>query len=104
MRLIDSDTIIHYQTYDDEYEEYLEHESTVADFLDGMTDEGCPKPVDAVSLKHGRWVTDGIVMDDGELLMTRCTVCGTPYEYGYDMRYCPFCGAKMDGKDGDGNG
>ena len=57
--------------------------------------------VDAVPVKHGRWVTDGIVMDDGELLMTRCTACGTPYEYGYEMPYCPNCGAEMDGKDGE---
>ena len=48
MRLINSDAIVHYQTYDDEREEFHEHESTIADFLDDMTDEGCPKTVDAV--------------------------------------------------------
>lgn len=59
--------------------------------------------VDAEPVVHGRWVTDGMIMDCGEYLMTRCTACGTPFEYGYDMPYCPQCGAVMDGKDGDGN-
>lgn len=46
---------------------------------------------------HGRWETDGIMMDDGEYLVTRCTACGEAYEYGYNMPFCPHCGAKMDG-------
>lgn len=43
MRLIDADKMIHYQTYDDEHEEFREHTSTIAEFLDTMTDEGCPE-------------------------------------------------------------
>ena len=58
--------------------------------------------VDAVPVRYGRWETDGMMMDDGEYLMTRCTACGEAYEYGYNMPFCPNCGAKMDGK-GDGN-
>lgn len=50
MRLINADAIVHYQSYDDEHEDFPEHESTIADFLDAMTDEGCPKPVDAVPM------------------------------------------------------
>ena len=50
MRLINADAIVHYQSYDDEHENFSEHESTIADFLDEMTDEGCPKPVDAVPM------------------------------------------------------
>ena len=57
--------------------------------------------VDAVPVRHGRWETDGMMMDDGEYLMTRCTACGEAYEYGYNMPFCPNCGARMDGKDGD---
>lgn len=56
--------------------------------------------VDAVPVRHGRWK-----MVEGELsFWDMCSVCGrkilhrTPY---YD--FCPYCGAKMDGKDG-GNG
>ena len=59
-------------------------------------------PADAVPVRHGRWVTDGMMMDDGDYLMTRCTECGEAYEYGYNMPFCPMCGADMR-KDG-GNG
>ena len=59
--------------------------------------------VDAVPVRHGRWETDGMMMDDGEYLMTRCTACGEAYEYGFNMPFCPNCGARMDGK-GNGNG
>lgn len=53
------------------------------------------RPVDAVPVVHGRWETDGIMMNDGEYLMTRCTACGEAYEYGYNMPFCPNCGADM---------
>lgn len=65
--------------------------------------QGLPE-VDAVEVVHGRWETDGMMMDDGEYLMTRCTACGEAYEYGYNMPYCPNCGAKMDGKGGEQDG
>lgn len=52
--------------------------------------------VEAEPVRHGRWETDGMPMDDGEYLMTRCTVCGTAYEYGHNENYCGYCGAKMD--------
>ena len=52
--------------------------------------------IDAEPVRHGRWETDGMPMDDGEYLMTRCTVCGTAYEYGHNENYCGYCGAKMD--------
>lgn len=54
-KLIDADTIVHYQTYDDEYEEFPEHKSTIAELLDMMTDEGCPEAVDAVPLGVEMW-------------------------------------------------
>ena len=57
--------------------------------------------VDAVPVVHGQWK-----MVEGELAFwNMCSVCGrkilhrTPY---YD--FCPNCGARMDGEDGDGNG
>lgn len=51
---------------------------------------------DVQPVQRGRWETDGMPMDDGEYLMTRCTVCGTAYEYGHNENYCGYCGAKMD--------
>lgn len=52
--------------------------------------------IDAEPVRHGRWdyVT---VVDEG---FWRCSNCGTPSEaIGAKKlyKYCPFCGAKMDG-------
>lgn len=55
--------------------------------------------VDAVPVVHGQWV-DCENHNDIE----QCSVCGMIYRYPsfYKYNYCPNCGAKMDG--GDGNG
>lgn len=45
MRLINADTVVHWQSYDDEHETFPEHTGTIAEFLDAMTDEGCPESV-----------------------------------------------------------
>lgn len=50
--------------------------------------------VDAVPVVHGRW-TD----KDGGI--ATCSVCGDRWGVWSVMKYCPSCGAKMDGKDGD---
>ena len=58
---------------------------------------------DAVEVVHGEWT---IIEDDYSFLTTlRCSVCGEEYcfeEYDEDLpphyRYCPNCGAKMDGE------
>ena len=47
-RLIDADTVVHWQSYDDEYETFQDHEGTIAEFLDSMTDEGCPECVNTL--------------------------------------------------------
>lgn len=97
-KLIDADTIVHYQTYDDEYEELQNHKSTIAEFLDTMTDEGCPEAVDAVPVRHGEWRAAAYGF-------WQCTVCCFASEaYAADILYkfCPNCGARMDGR-GNGN-
>ena len=48
MKLIDADVVVHWQSYDDEHETFPDHEGTIAEFLDAMTDEGCPECVNAV--------------------------------------------------------
>lgn len=45
-RLIDADTVVHWQSYDDARETFPEHEGTIAALLDQMTDEGCPEGAD----------------------------------------------------------
>jgi len=65
---------------------------------------------DAAPVVHGRWKA---VTEDMVTYKRICSCCGK--EAPYDMRdedplsegyymlypYCPWCGAKMDGKDGD---
>lgn len=49
--------------------------------------------VDAVPVVHGRWQSNGI---HGSVLC-RCSECH--YDAAaYSFRYCPMCGAKMDGE------
>ena len=48
--------------------------------------------VDAVPVMHGRWVNNGIP----DSMLSGCSVCGCPYGSS-GFRYCPHCGAKMDG-------
>lgn len=48
MKLINADMVVHWEAYDDEHESFTRHSGTIAEFLDKMTDEGCPETVDAV--------------------------------------------------------
>ena len=49
--------------------------------------------VDAAPVVHGRWLNNGI---HGSVLC-RCSECH--YDAAaYSFRYCPMCGAKMDGE------
>lgn len=58
--------------------------------------------VDAAEVVHGRWeetlVPDGYVQKASRV-RKKCSVCGWTNACRY--KYCPDCGAKMDG---DGNG
>lgn len=57
--------------------------------------------VDATPVRHGRWINQGFNP-------VRCSVCGvTPNALRGttvqpDFKFCPYCGARMDG--GDNNG
>ena len=62
--------------------------------------------VDAEPVRHGRWTADESTYTDGE---AQCSVCKTTF-YVDDLycvgekaqselpKYCPHCGAKMDGE------
>lgn len=99
MRLIDADAKIMAQFYDDEYEDWIVKEITVADYL-SFSDTPIPF-VDAVPVVYGRWI-----IDKG---LYRCSICNrlwselwwaeiVPLEKMIEiMPRCPKCGAKMDG-------
>ena len=41
--MIDETKTIHTQVYDDEHEEWIDKEMTIAEYLDAYTEEGCPE-------------------------------------------------------------
>lgn len=49
--------------------------------------------------RHGRWIKEPSLMAPNY----KCSKCGAAYEWweSYEAHYCPNCGAKMDGGDGD---
>lgn len=76
--------------------------------------------VDVVPVRHGRWIpVDSYSAFGGDestwmahgnpIAYYYCSECKEQTYAGEDgepllTKYCPDCGAKMDGKDGDGNG
>jgi len=92
MKLINANLVVHWEAYDDEHESFTRHSGTIAEFLDQMTDEGCPETVDAVTVRHGRWEWNG------EAFI--CSACGNghkgqPTIMGQPMfEFCPMCGAR----------
>lgn len=60
-----------------------------------------PIAADVAPVRHGRWIGY-----DGD--SWKCSICGEEDCYAYDLnvnrftdKYCPNCGAKMDGGDDD---
>ena len=83
------------------HEFYDSIEQAISDSEDGVP---CDHLIEVSPVRHGRWEE----RDDGfGGTYYRCSVCGedwctidgTPAENG--MRYCPQCGARMDGDSDD---
>lgn len=103
MRPIDADTVVHWQTYDDEHETFPEHEGTIAEFLDSMTDEGCPEAVDAVPVvrcKDCKHRPTGTNRDDLEFPDDKCPCQCEDFWYSWKPADDWFCG-NGERKDGD---
>lgn len=62
------------------------------------------KTVEAEPVRHGRWEYD---KKDCRAVCSNCHCHGGPYlfdkqsfkEYTEEQKYCPYCGAKMDGEE-----
>ena len=48
---------------------------------------------DVAPVVHGDWIEDGYI---GYPCV--CSICGTPTDKEFRTRYCPNCGARMDGE------
>lgn len=60
----------------------------ITDLVDGIP------AVDAVPVVHGRWViSSGSLWPIGD-----CSVCGEQHIGTNSAKYCPNCGARMDGE------
>lgn len=67
------------------------------ELIDWCTDE-CVRlgyamlTTDVQEVKHGKWLAYRFNLE-----VVRCSICGAVYEGGDSFRFCPKCGAKMDG-------
>ena len=56
-RLIDANTVVTIQVYDDMTEEYSTKKMTIASAIDEWSDEGCPPTVEAIPIEWiKKWV------------------------------------------------
>ncbi len=86
MRLIDADK---YLTQIED--QYMEHDITRSTYID-LEDRIMQQPtVDAEPVRHARLVN---ASPYGE-----CSCCGVLIDSRDRFRYCPYCGAKLDGEE-----
>ena len=88
--------------------EYIDREALLRRLPDDLPYKGSVKRVlmqaptaDVVEVRHGEWIEkddgwDGVLYTCSVCNCDWCTIDGTPFEN--NMRYCPECGAKMDGE------
>lgn len=95
MRLIDADVL------QDGIEEWIDTVGNVTigkglsyyGELQGCIEE-CPT-IDAEPVRHGRWIEKPFLLG----ISNFCSLCGENYGMPHGkFKYCPNCGAKMDGK------
>ena len=95
MRLIDADAL------KKEIDDYWNPDMAVSEIW-GVIDNA--PTVDAVLVKHGRWIVDtkfgNDVLSGGKMVI--CSRCGKGGRFDGGSPYCSNCGAKMDGGNTDG--
>ena len=89
--------------------EYIEREALIEelkrrDFLPVIVKQAIEAvpAADVAPVRHGRWEDwwpgIGLIMT-GEEMLYRCSVCDAKYSTVESYKYCPNCGAKMDGEE-----
>ena len=86
-------------------DEYIKREAAIEAIMSEPPDAHYPQwyaekiksipAADVAPVRHGRWVTTYDIVHI-------CSVCGEWCGCGGCTNYCPNCGAKMDGCDGNG--
>ena len=94
-RLIDADAL--YQKMESNLYWGLDSDGAILDTIDEAP------TVDAVEVVHGRWIHEEECIRGISDHQHVCSVCGHIYWNARvpNFKYCPYCGAKMDG---DANG
>lgn len=65
---------------------------------------GCLKDTptaDVVEVRHSYWQCSNVRMSSRDITCRYCHRTETTSNGNEDFEYCPHCGAKMDGKDGE---
>lgn len=94
-RLIDANATIKWMEDNTANSEWMVNQYN-ADWICSML-ETAPT-VDAVEVKHGRWVEKSNPWGQDGSHSYDCSVCGQrTCVVGEKLHYCPNCGAKMDG-------
>lgn len=100
-KLIELDAAIKATWKDTGYTDPLNVMTAIRDRIEALP------TVDAVSVAHGWWKA---VTDDGDEYKRICSCCGeeAPFDKSEDVYllypHCPWCGASLDIKGGNGNG
>jgi hypothetical protein len=102
MRLIDSDTLLEqFRTLRDKWgTESAIHRAVRGALVDCILKTRDAPTIDAVPVKHGVWRRGENF--GGEF--RDCSVCNVRQYKVLFWKYCPNCGAKMDGDDNDKSG
>lgn len=89
--------------------EYIEREAAIKAIDNEVSLDGLYANIKAIpaadvqAVRHGKW---DYLYDNPPNIYAKCSNCGQTRnaETQTGWSYCPNCGAKMDGEDGDGNG
>lgn len=87
--MIDENTVITVQVFDEMYEEYNLESMTIRQAIDFWTEEGCPAP------HKGHWIHEvwAAPLSDSTMDVYKCSECELHYQNNYN--FCPNCGADM---------
>ena len=94
MRLIDADALKeHLKSYTGMFTDEIGFAVSLDEVLNGIDFQ---PTIEAEPLRHGEWIDTGIFELDVIYSGWKCSECGYIF-CGNKSKYCPECGAKMDG-------